>query len=215
MLNPQSVTGPLPQDVQRRLEAIVSQAIDKHRNRTSELLAGSGRSDCTDYDAVRRDCVERAVHAFSARRPGLNSDDAVFSVWEQKSESPGDSKITHPVQDLVLCELVMQRNASACDTFRERYAALAATNYGKLRSAGYPMDRLSFDSEGAIDEVLTQAALHDSRHEYRKQEKSGPLANQPGRGAHYGEVDDQMKVVGFACVRMVGRHRCLTGCARF
>ncbi len=196
MPHPQSGTATVSQNVQQRLKQIVSGAIEKHRTHTAKLLEVPGKVDLTDYDSAEQLCVERAEQVFPKTRQQFSSDEAVFDAWA-RTDPKSPSKITHPVEDLVLCELVLQRNESAVVEFQRRYEQLATTKFQRLRSAGYQMGRLSFAAGDTILEVLCQAALNDVKHEYRKPEQTGSLANQPGRGQHYGELDGQLPVVGF------------------
>lgn len=172
--------------VQQRVEELLVAAMAMYSNSPTT-------PESSEYQEVLGICRERAMKAFEWHLKRCKSAEAVFEELAP-CPIPGTSYIsTHPLQDLVHCELVMRGHAPAVELFIERSRALAEKTMRKIdpmhRSAGKPgnsgrskSDR-DYSQPDTAMELVIQALLHDFREEYRKGTEKKPA------GKHAGELD--------------------------
>ena len=188
------------QTVKQRVEELLVEAMEMYSDCLDSSKNNTADPDGAKYHEVLASCRERAMAAFRDRRATLQSDDAVFDHWQLRKDSGTGQTITNPLQDLVHCELVMRGDEQAVSIFVDRYRGLARSKLRRIESMGYSSDHLGFSAENAIEEIATQAVMHDSRHEYRRRAKfisAQQLAEQPDLGKHHGELDELLPLTGF------------------
>jgi hypothetical protein len=196
------------QTVEQRVEEILMKAIETYSDRLYSSRNDAAGPDVKEFREVLKICHERAMRAFGERRKTFQSDDAVFDHWKVREDARTNQKITNPLQDLVHCELVMRHDEQAVSEFLTRYRGLAASKLRKIESMGYASGHLGFSAENAIEEIVTQAVMHDSRHQFRRRPEcnsSQQLAEQPDLGKHHGELDEMLPLTGFPLRSYGGR----------
>ncbi|MFM7055764.1 MAG: hypothetical protein ACKO2P_02450 [Planctomycetota bacterium] len=170
----------------QRVKELLVQAIGMYSDRLTDPTGD-------EYLDVLEICSERAEAAFAWHRQRWESDALVFEQLAPRPIAGTRYTTTHPLQDLVLCELVMRGHSPAVSLFADRIRGVAEKTMRKIdpthRSGRSPGSRGPADSQqdfsrsDAAIEATIQALLHDSREEYRKGTKSRP------DGQHAGELD--------------------------
>jgi hypothetical protein len=172
--------------VQQRVEELLVAAMAMYSD-------GLNNSGSDEYREVLEICRERAEAAFAWHRKRWESDAAVFEQLEPRPIPGTRYTSTHPLQDLVHCELVMRGHALAVKKFADSYRGLAEKNLRKIDPAHRPSDsrgaggkpdsKQDFSRPDTAMELAIQALLHDHREEFRKGTKGRP------DGQHAGELD--------------------------
>lgn len=170
----------------QRLEELIAEAISLYSDRLTN-------PDSAEYQEVFGICLERAEDAFCWHRNRCESDATVFEQLAPRQIPETHYTSTHPLQDLVQCELVMRGHSPAVSMFTNCFRGLAEKNMRKIdpthRPAPAPGSRGRSDSKRDFSlpdtaaELAIQALLHDYREEYRKGTQNRPA------GKHAGELD--------------------------
>jgi len=170
----------------QRVEEFVVQAMAMYSDRLTSR-------DSDEYCEVLEICRERAYEAFDWHRKRCESDAAVFEQLAPRQVPGTHYTTTHPLQDLVLCELVMRGHSPAVSVFVGMIRGVAEKSMRRIdpthRPVRAPGSRKKNDSQqqssrpDAAIEATIQALLHDYRDEFRKGTEDRP------DGEHAGELD--------------------------
>lgn len=171
---------------QKRVEELLVQAMGMYSERLND-------PESDEYRDVLETCRERAEAAFAWHRKRCESDAAVFEQLKPRPNPETGYTSTHPLQDLVHCELVMRGHALAVEKFADNYRGLAEKTLRKIDpvhqpsdsrgAGGKPDSKQDFSRPDTAMELAIQALLHDHREEFRKGTKGRP------DGQHAGELD--------------------------